>query len=259
VGAARHRFAVAILAAATALPTACGGALEHRSDEAFAASRPVTFITSDGVRLEGRVFGPATATVGLVYAHMLPADASSWFDEAIRQASAGYRTLAFNFRGYCPGADAGCSGGEKAPDLAAVDLEAAVTELRSLGVAHVGLIGASMGGTAALVVAGTDPSQIEIVITLSAPTAIGGLGAGPDVLAEVTAASLFVAGTGDGDAADAASSFYAQAAQPKRLEIVPSDDHGTDMLTGSAGGRVRDLIDVWLGTHLPPGTSGAPS
>jgi pimeloyl-ACP methyl ester carboxylesterase len=258
VGAARHRFAVAILAAAVALPTACGGALEHRSDEAFAASRPVSFMTSDGVRLEGRVFGPSTATVGLVFAHMLPADASSWFDEAIRQASAGYRSLTFNFRGYCPGGDAGCSGGDRSPDLAAVDLTAAVAELRSLGVARVGLIGASMGGTAALVVAGSDPPASDVVITLSAPSEIGGLAAGPDVLAGVTAATLFIAGTGDGAAAESASSFYAQAAQPKRLEIVPSDDHGTDMLTGSAGGRVRDLIDVWLGTHLPLGSAPTP-
>ena len=253
MAAVRRRALAVALATSLAVPLGCGGAAERRSSEALAASEAVTFTTSDGVRLDGRVFRPsADATgAGIVFAHMLPADQSSWFAEAIRQADAGYLALTFNLRGYCPGGDAGCSEGERAPEAAAVDLAAAVEHLRSLGVDRVGLVGASVGGTAALSVAAAEPSAADVVITLSAPTTIGGLGAGPDDVAAITAAKLFIAGTGDGAAAEAAQTLYDAGAPPKRLEVVPSDDHGTDLLTGSAGGRVRDLIDLWLATHLP--------
>jgi pimeloyl-ACP methyl ester carboxylesterase len=249
MGTAR-RLAVAWLAVLLST-AACGGALEQRSSVALAASQPVSFSTDDGLVLEGRVFAPdgGPTARGVVLAHMLPADQTSWWPEAIRLSARGYTVLTFNFRGYCPGGEAGCSGGERAPDAAPIDLASAVTHLRSLGVSRVGMIGASMGGTAGLVVAASDP-KIAAMITLSAPASVGGLSAGPEVLAGVEAASLFIAGTGDGSAATAAQDFYNQAGQPKRLEIVASDDHGTEMLAGSAGGRIRDLIDLWLGSYL---------
>ena len=49
---------------------------------------------------------------------------------------------------------------------------------------------------------------IDAVVTLSAPDAIDGLTAGPDVLQAVDAAKLFIAGNVDGDAAAAAQTFY---------------------------------------------------
>jgi pimeloyl-ACP methyl ester carboxylesterase len=226
----------------------------------MAASGSVTFTTADGVQLAGRVFGPpddVAGGAGIVFAHMLPADQSSWFDEAIRYADAGYLTLTFNLRGYCPGGDAGCSEGEPDPASAAVDLTAAVEHLRSMGVQRIGVVGASIGGTAALSVAGADPAAVDVVITLSAPASVGGLSADPGLLAQITAAKLFIAGTGDGAAAADAQAFYDASGQPKRFEVLPSDDHGTDMLEGNAAGRVRDLMDLWLGTHLPVSAGGS--
>ena len=44
--------------------------------------------------------------------------------------------------------------------------------------------------------------------------------------------------------------MQASAAQPSSIEIVTSDDHGTDLLTGNAGGRVRDAMDAWIGRYL---------
>ena len=50
-----------------------------------------------------------------------------------------------------------------------------------------------------------------------------------------TAAKLFVAGAGDAAAAADAQRLYDQSVPPKRVEIVPSDDHGTDLLDGEPG------------------------
>ena len=38
---------------------------------------------------------------------------------------------------------------------------------------------------------------------------------------------------------------------PKRLEIVPADDHGTDLLTGSRGEAVQRIIETYLAQFAP--------
>ncbi len=231
------------LAAVAVLVTACAQG-EAQRQAALEASSPVTFTAADGVALAGRLFGEGT--VGVVLAHMRPADQSSWFPFAARLAQEGYLALTFNFRGYCPGGDAGCSEGEPALGLIWQDVEAAVSFLRSRGAQRVALVGASMGGTAALVVAARQGPGIAAVVTLSAPESIDGLVAGPDVLQQIPAAKLFVAGEFDTTAAEAARRFYEAAGQPKRLEIVPSEDHGTDLLSGNQGEVVRNLVLSYL-------------
>ena len=211
-------------------------------EQALADSEAVMFGSIDGVQLAGRLFGPDTATAGVVLAHMLPADQSSWFDFADQLGELGYRTLTFNFRGYCPGGDAGCSEGEK--DISAIwqDVAGAVGFLRTEGVRRIGLVGASMGGTASLVYASQSGSAIDAVVTLSAPDAIEGLTAGPEVLQAVTGAKLFIAGNGDGNAAAHGAGVLRRVRPPKRVEIVASADHGTDLLDGNQAEIVRNLV-----------------
>jgi dienelactone hydrolase len=131
------------------------------------------------------------------------------------------------------------------------DLAAAVTFLRSRGVETVAIIGASMGGTAALLVAADQGERVAAVITLSAPQSIEGLVAGPDVLARIRAAKLFLAGAFDGTAAAAAQAFSDEAQAPSRLEIVASDDHGTDLITGGQAEIVRNLLLSELAQYAP--------
>jgi pimeloyl-ACP methyl ester carboxylesterase len=245
-------------AAAVAAFVVIAGSCSQQSairSEALASSTAVTFRTGDGVQLAGRLFGPDDAVVGVVFAHMLPADQSAWFDLASDVGAMGYRALTFDFRGYCPGGDAGCSEGTKDVDATPQDLRAALGYLRGRGVDRVALVGASMGGTAALVVAAAEGDAIAAVVTLSAPQQLLGLAAGPDVLQLVTAAKLFIAGNGDPTgSATAAQAFYDSSLQPKRYEIVTSDDHGTDLLSGNQGQQVHDLITAWLSLHLPVAT-----
>lgn len=251
-----RRAIVVTSAIALALVAAgCDRGQEIRS-EALAVSESVT-IDAGEVELAGRVFGPEEATTGVILAHMLPADQSAWYETAAALGKRGYRVLTFNFRGYCPGGDAGCSGGDKDVSAADDDLRSALAYLRDQGADRVGLVGASMGGTAALVVASDEGSPVEAVVTLSAPQLIGDLAVQPEPLAGLTAAKLFVAGTGDVTAAQAAEAFFNGSQQPKRYELVTTDDHGTDLLTGNQGTRVESLIEGWLQTHLPP--SGTPA
>jgi len=244
---ARITLAVAIGLLTVSL-VACGNA---SSTFDASASQAVTFKTSDGVTLSGRLFGPADAQEGVVLSHMLPADQSSWYPFAQRLAGDGYRVLTFDFRGYCPGGDAGCSGGAKDINAAPTDLDAALRYLRKQGPTRIGLAGASMGGTASLLVAGTDPEDIDAVVTLSAPQVLSGLAVGPSQLATISAPKLYIAGLGDpAGSVAAADAMYANSPQPSDEQIVTDDSHGTDLLTGSQGEHVQELIEAWFSRYL---------
>jgi dienelactone hydrolase len=240
-----------VMIAVAALVSACGDREAEVQRFALERSEAVTFPAGAGVELSGRLFGPDGATAGVVLAHMLPSDQTSWYAFAERLGDAGYRALTFDFRGYCPGGDAGCSKGEKNVGAAWRDVQGAVAFLREQGVQRVGLVGASMGGTASLIVAGQPGSQIDAVAALSAPASIEGLVVTPEVLQQLTAAKLFVAGNGDTAAAQTAQDFFNTSLQPKRVEIYPSNDHGTDLLTGNQSENSRTLLLSFLQQYLP--------
>jgi len=248
VGSPNRRRAVALLAVALSILVSCDGDAPQGSIE---GSKEITFESSDGVTLAGRVFGPDEGTAGVVLAHMFPSDQSAWFAFADRLSERGYRVLTFNFRGYCPGGDAGCSKGEKSIPAIWQDVEGAIEALRAEGATRIGLVGASMGGTASLVAASMEGQDVDAVVTLSAPTGFEGLEANADVLVQVTAAKLFLAGHEDVGAAQAVDTFYAETLPPKRPVILTTGDHGTDILTGNQAGIVATEINRWLERYLP--------
>ena len=211
----------------------------------------MSFTAPGGVELQGRLFEAEGATAGVVLAHMQPADQTSWFGYAETLADDGYQSLTFNFRGYCPGGDAGCSSGETDLSLLWRDVQSAVRFLRSTGIARVAVIGASMGGTAALVAAAQPAARIGAVATLSAPISIGGLTVTPETLVATATAKLFVAGNADATSAADAQSLYDLSMPPKRVEVVPSEDQGTELLEGNQGPNVRQLLQTWLASFLP--------
>jgi dienelactone hydrolase len=246
------RTVVPALAIAALVLSACG----NDGPPPSTASQAITFASTDGVRLDGRVFGPDEGAAGVVLAHMAPSDQRTWFDFAERLAREGYRVLTFNFRGYCPGGDGGCSEGERDIPEIEKDVEGAIAELRRRGVTRIGLVGASMGGTASLLAAAKEGREVAAVVTLSAPTAFEGLDANADVLSRITAAKLFIAGLEDVSAAQAVDALYAQTIQPKRPVILTTGDHGTDILTGNQAGRAADEVVNWLERYVPVSGTG---
>jgi pimeloyl-ACP methyl ester carboxylesterase len=183
---------------------------------------------------------------------MQPADQRSWFAFASRLADQGYLVLTYDFRGYCPGGDGGCSQGELQISAIWQDVLGAIDFIRSQGATTVALVGASMGGTASLVAAGQEGADVAVVVTLSAPTSIEGLDADAALLQRVDANKLFIAGVGDAAAAASAEQLYEIAPPPKGPpEIVPADDHGTDLLTGSRGEAVQRIIETYLAQFAP--------
>ncbi|MBI4730463.1 MAG: alpha/beta fold hydrolase [Acidobacteria bacterium] len=188
--------------------------------------------SSRTITLTGRVFGAGAKAV--VLAHMFPADQRSWFPFARELAARGVMALTFDFRGY------GRSEGAKEISRISLDLEAAVAEARRQGAEVVAVAGASMGGTAAIMVAAKVP--LAAVVAISAPEEFRGLDARADVR-RLRVPALFVAAENDpGGAAASARALYDATPGPKRLEIVPAAAaHGTNLLSDPVAGPSERL------------------
>ena len=194
--------------------------------------------SAEQIRLSGIERG--TGSVGVVLAHMLGSSQLAWSAYASKLADEGFHVLTFDFRGH------GVSGGDRNPSLAALDLAAAVAKIRALGANRVLVVGASMGGTAALVVASTE--QLAGVVSISAPAQIDELDAGP-AARRLDEPALFVVGEKDDNRyTDAARQFNAAAPQPKKLEVVAGTSaHGTALLNDqNVGSRVQRIITDFL-------------
>jgi pimeloyl-ACP methyl ester carboxylesterase len=230
---------IALAIGALALgPIGCGGKTGDSSTTVPVVERSVTFLSTDGVTLSGHLFGEGDR--GIVLAHMYPADQSSWYATARELAARGYLVLTFDFRGY------GTSTGSKQIDRIDQDLRAALAEIRSLGAEKVGLMGASMGGTAALIVAATEP--VDVLVTLSAPVEFEGLSA-RDAVTRVRPPKLFVAAEDD-EGAQGARDLYRAAPEPRELELVPGGAHGTALVTGPGTDQVKARVFAFLAQYL---------
>jgi esterase/lipase len=209
------------------------------SDEAGAPpGETVRFTTDDGVDLVGEVRGRGDLAVVLL--HMYPADRDSWIPFASRLAEEGYTALSLDFRGY------GESGGGKRIDQIWRDALAAVRFMRSRGHGRIALVGASMGGTAALIVAAR--TDLAGVVTLSVASSFRGLTIPPEALTLIDEPTLFIAAQGDVSAATTAQELYAGSPGDKEVQIVAGSEHGTELLHGEQAGPVQTAILDFLQT-----------
>lgn len=233
------------LAAAVAVVAACGpGTGAPATTVALPAgvrTTDVTIPTPDGQTLTGRWFLPEGPPVtGVLLAHQRRAGKETWYPFAARVAAAGGAALTFDFRGY------GGSTGARDRDLD-VDLRAAAGLFGEVGVDRVHLVGASMGGTAAVVVAaGGAGGDVPVagVVTLSAPARFGDLDAGA-AAGSLGVPLLAVAAAGDEPYATDARALAA--ASGGRLLIVDGDEHGTALLEGPAAAEVTAALMDALG------------
>ena len=212
---------------------------------AATATDVVVFRTDDGVELSGRLFGPRDAEAGIVLAHGATVNQSSWFAFAEELGRRGYLVLTFDFRGYCPGGDAGCSHGSKDTNTRPTDLHAAIQEIQSFGIERLGLMGSSLGGWAVLTVAADEGDGLDLVVALSAVSATD------DDLQRISAPKLFMAGTGDDGIAGLAQQFFDASSQPKRLVLLDTVDHGAEMLRGSRREEARAAVFDSLAEYFP--------
>ena len=234
------RLAGALLLACTALLMACGDEEDPQPAPVEGASIE-TIRTRDGLRLDARLFAAEPERI-VILLHMFPADQTAWYPFAHELQARGISALTLDFRGY------GASEGEQDPSEIDHDVRAAIAFARERGYMRVVLVGASMGGTAAIVVAADQP--VDGVAVLSAPSRMRGIDA-KSTIASLDVPLTLIAASGDLAAMNALNSFAARAGlgEDARL-VVPGRAHGTELLDSAAGDEVRTrlldfLDDVW--------------
>lgn len=204
---------------------------ETASIESEPQPRAVTFTTEDDLVIHGTLFGKGEK--GVILAHMYPSDRTGWYKTAELLASEGYFALAFDFRGYND------SQGEKDVSKIYIDLDAACDFLEKNGAERIVLVGASMGGTASLKIAGT--RTVAGVVALSAPVEFRGLST-MEELPAIDSPKLFMAAEGETWAVDCVNEFYDLTVGEKEKIIFKGSEHGTDMLNDIEGEKVMETI-----------------
>jgi dienelactone hydrolase len=201
----------------------------------------VSFKTSDGVLLRGHLYGHGQ--VGVILAHMYPADQSDWTDFARVLASHGYEALTFDFRGFTE------SEGESGTEFADRDLMAAYEFMRPR-VSRLFIAGASLGSEAAILIAAHE--QVAGIICISTPMSFGGLDV-TKAIAQVRAPILFVTSKDDALVGGQPEILYRLALAPKQFETYPGNAHGTSILFGPYGPELQSLMLRFIAQHTPEG------
>ena len=219
-------IALSIVLILSALP-ACSSSIESptNSDQFVqladdigesGATETVRFRTEDSEDLWGSIFGDGEKAE--MISHMIGRNQTSCFPFARIASTSGYKVMTFDFRGY------GKSTGTRDTRMDR-DLEAAVAYVRAKGAKQVILIGASMGGTAAIEIA----AEIDVqgVAALSPPTSFGRINALGAVSSMLIPLLLIVA-ENDPPFTSSAREIETAAAATQFLEL-PGQEHGTNL------------------------------
>jgi alpha-beta hydrolase superfamily lysophospholipase len=221
------------------LKTACG------TTEGLSAT-PLCLRTTDGVRLYAVEAG--TGSTVIVLAHEGRDDlCGSWLPYAARLVPSGFRTLMFDFRGN--------GQSESVADPKALrldrDLEAAVTRAWAGGTRRVFLVGASLGGAAA--VQNGASLHVSGIVSLSGTRIWPGFGINHYASLPRLRAPFLYLGTTDDSAAPAkeARDIYGRVgSEDKRIVLYRGSLHGTAFVDYAPyAPQARALILGWLHRH----------
>jgi pimeloyl-ACP methyl ester carboxylesterase len=233
-----------LLAALAALVVPAAGAAPERAQHDCVKGGELWFRAADGTKLVGHRFGKGTTAV--ILTHQSEGDLCDWLPYAKRLAARGYFVFPIDFRGY-GFSDVPSAG----PYRYAQDIAAATKELRKLGKRKVFVVGASMGGIAAVVAGANVSPPLAGLVSISSPAryrGMDGVKAGPRLRVPV----LYLAATADDNGGfdfskDAEAMFAKTAARDKRLELLPGAAHGIGLMASSA--RAKTLVEGFLRTH----------
>jgi pimeloyl-ACP methyl ester carboxylesterase len=163
----------------------------------------------------------------------------SWRAQAGVLVAAGFRVLAFDFRGIGRSRGPGQSDLDSAP--LQLDVLAAIDYLRRNGAASVDVVGASMGGSAAAdAIIASPPGMVHRLVLL---------GAAPEGSAgRLKCPTLFIVArddaNDDGPRLPGIRAQFDQAPEPKRLVIVDGSAHAQFLFQTDQGARVlKEILD----------------
>jgi len=204
----------------------------------------VTLATEDGATIYADLYGKSDR--GVVLAHGGRFTKESWQPQADSLARAGFRVLAFDFRGFGKSHGPGDSDMFTAPMH--LDVLAAVRYLRNHGAKTVAVIGGSFGGAAAAdASAASQPGEINRLFLLAAE------GNGP---AERIKAPLLIIvarddASGDGLRLPGIRAWFDKAPEPKELIVLDGSAHAQFLFQTDQADRVMKELFRFLSASQP--------
>lgn len=200
------------------------------------AQQGVSFATDDGGQICADLYGQGSRAV--VLAHGGQFKKESWRDQALPLASAGFRVLAIDFRGF------GCSKGPGQQDFDTAPFEkdvlAAVHYLKASGAKTVSVVGGSFGGSAA--------GDASIKSAAGEIDRIVFLGSAPNLPADgLKSRTLFIVArddtSGSGPRLPGIQAQYEKAPQPKQLIVLDGSAHAQFLFQTDQSARVmREIL-----------------
>jgi dienelactone hydrolase len=224
--------------AATPQPSATGPIAGADCADEVSGGRQVTFGSEGKADLYGVVFG--TGTKGLVLGHQNGGSVCQWSYNAKQWAAQGYRVLAFDFSGF------GASLGSQS-DLVQ-NMTAATAFLRADGATSIVLIGASMGGTAAIAAGTVITPPVNGVVAISAPTSFGGVHA-DEAAGKLTVPVLYMAGEIESSfAANAQKMHDLSTKSPSRAVLIApgAANHGVFLVMVGGSTEAQEALATFL-------------
>jgi len=239
---------------ATATTAAPRSPVSARCGPPDAPASLVHFRAGDGTRLDGALVGSGRA--GVVLIHEYPNNLCGFWSYAVYLSHKGLRVLDIDLR--CAGESAcpASSTGGVADDAAA-----AVAELKRRGASKVALVGASAGGSVALLAGSRLGSKVAAVVSLSGErdlTMVLGSNGPPDAVqavARLVSPTLFVVATNDRFVTvdDTRTMYKATGARDKHVQVLtgPYDgQHGWTLLTTPGGAQAWSPLAAQVATFV---------
>lgn len=229
------RWLLALVVALTVVPTPAAGSA---ADGCTPAGGDLHLRAADGTRLVGHRFGSGRTAV--VLAHQSDGTLCQWVPYAKHLASRGYTAVVFDFRN---------AGGSQSVPWTATrrlggDIAAAVRAARAGGATRVFLVGASLGGSAAISAGANVRPEVAGVVSVSGSADLA------DALVaakRLRVPALYLAAKGDRDFAADVPRLSRATRSPHQAVVLPGFEHGVQLVAASA--RARTLIETFLRTH----------
>jgi dienelactone hydrolase len=217
--------------------------VSQRCGPPAAPGRLTSIRAADDVRLAAAEAGSGPRGVVLI-PELGPRGKCGWWDFAAYLAKHGYHALLFDHR--CTGESA-CPSGQAASELMP-DIQGAVGWLRQQGAAQVALVGASQGGSEALIAATRPPHAVTGVVALSADELTTPLARPPypstadSAVARLRLPALFAVATADPyvSVRETRHLFARAGSRRKHLSVLPDGvGHGWDLVSAGFAGGTR--------------------
>jgi pimeloyl-ACP methyl ester carboxylesterase len=208
----------------------------------------VSFPTEDNALIYADLYGEGDR--GVVLAHGARFTKESWQPQAQSLAKAGFRVLAFDFRGFGKSHGPGDSDMYTAP--VELDVLAAVRYLRQNGVKTVSVMGGSFGGAAAADASiASQPGEINRLILLAAK--------GNGSAERIKSPLLIIVARADADQEGLRlpriRDWFDKAPQPKELIVLDGSAHAQFLFQTDQANRVmKEVLRFLAGAELPTET-----